>query len=807
MGHEAPPLLVTGEAQALGRLQHPNIAALFRAGATNDGIPYLAMELVDGIRLDNYTGESNPPPTEVLHLMIELARAVDAAHRRGVLHLDLKPSNILVNRDGQIKVLDFGLARLFEKGESNDTVLTHDRTLIGTLPYLAPEQVTGDSGKIDTRTDVYGLGVVLYELLCGQRPHDVSRRRPLEAVQRITTDAVVAPSARTPGLSKDLDTIVLTCLAKNPEERYPSASALADDIERFAGGFPITIKAPGALQRLRKFVVRRRALAAVLVGLLLTLAFGVITVVWSLMSARTQANAAEQTLSLLGRALTSTDPEQGAPDGPGVQRVLARIRDSLNEIQHPKLRAETEGYLGRAYLARGFAEAAQEHLQHALALRRQGVGSPTDLATSLRDMAFCYHSAKRLKDAEPLYREALAMRQNLFGHGTSQVHQVVWELAELLLASGRAKDGADLLASFVSAARRSGDVKSLAEGLTTHGEYSLRTEVPAVALRFLSEAQELRERDAGCPADARLRTKRLWAHALMATQAYQKAHSVLQSVLAEQQQLIGDSHPALTRTLESLVVVHSHLGNLQASLDARAQAAAIAAKAYGENHPRTLLLRVGLAATRARKASDKKTRSTALAQLEAVHQTLMRTQPPNSQDPVVSAIQLARLYGETGERLKQTRVLMEANKILARVNRPSLKLQADYFAAQSMAHSGEPSESVDWQRKAVSTATKISGPQSTFVLAKQAVLAARLIAANRVHTGRQLLRKVLDLAKKESSATETRMELEFAKALCSSGKREQALAVTKQVLKKCENARTPPDLLLDARELLERLRR
>lgn len=246
------------EAQTLGRLKHPAIAAIYHGGRTDDGEPYFAMELVHGIPLAQHAREHKLPLRERLKLFREVCQAINYAHQRGVIHRDLKPSNILVDSDGQPKILDFGLARITDPEAQLATTLHDLGRVMGTLPYMSPEEARGNPDEIDVRADVYSLGVILYELLTDQLPYLVRRAALPEAVRVICEEVPRRPSVQDRSLRGDIDTIAMKALEKQPIRRYQSAAALAEDIERFLSDQPILARRAGAVYHIRKFIVRNR---------------------------------------------------------------------------------------------------------------------------------------------------------------------------------------------------------------------------------------------------------------------------------------------------------------------------------------------------------------------------------------------------------------------------------------------------------------------------------------------------------------------------------------------------------------------
>ncbi|MCK6459438.1 MAG: serine/threonine protein kinase, partial [Planctomycetes bacterium] len=246
------------EAEILARLQHPGIAQVHVFGtvpAADGDSPFLAMELIHGVPLNAFARGLDT--RRRLELLAKVCDAVAHAHANGVIHRDLKPSNILVTAAGEPKVLDFGVARLIDA----DTALrTRTGQVIGTLAYMSPEQATGDLDRVDTRSDVYALGVLGYEVLCGRLPHEIGSGALADAIRRIAEEEPPEPSSLDRGLRGDVSLILRKALAKEPARRYDGAAALAEDIRRHLRDEPIVARAPTATYQIRKFVRRHRAL-------------------------------------------------------------------------------------------------------------------------------------------------------------------------------------------------------------------------------------------------------------------------------------------------------------------------------------------------------------------------------------------------------------------------------------------------------------------------------------------------------------------------------------------------------------------
>ena len=290
------------EVQALARLRHRGIAQIYETGVQtlNDGllsrtVPWFAMEYVEGAStLLDYVISNELSTADRLHLFLEVCDAVHHGHQKGVVHRDLKPENILVDAAGHTKVIDFGVARGLDV-QAGLTAHTGPAEIVGTLPYLSPERVTAGSEAADVRTDVYALGVVLYQLLTNRLPIEVDPADIVTSARRICETPPPRPSAQVATLPADLDAIVLKVLAKDPDARYASVAALADDLRAFLEHRPISARPPGTWYQLRLFARRHRALVVSAASVLvIAVTAAAVSISWALHSKRAEQQASEE---------------------------------------------------------------------------------------------------------------------------------------------------------------------------------------------------------------------------------------------------------------------------------------------------------------------------------------------------------------------------------------------------------------------------------------------------------------------------------------------------------------------------------
>jgi tetratricopeptide (TPR) repeat protein/tRNA A-37 threonylcarbamoyl transferase component Bud32 len=323
---------MTREREILATLNHPNIARLYDAGIAADGQPYLALEYVEGRPIDAYCRDQRLEPSSCLALFVQVANAVANAHGKLIIHRDLKPANILVTADGQVRLLDFGIAKLLGEGQAKATKLTEFSGRALTPDYASPEQILGEFLTI--ASDIYSLGVILYELLSGRRPYKLKRdsRGALEDAIVQTEPALpsaVADRQRGNSLRGDLDTIVLKALKKNPQDRYPTVHALLDDIERYLSARPVLARPDSARYRVAKFVRRNKLVVATTLAIFLALVGGSTLVAWQARVALTQRNRAEEVKEFIASVFREADPTRGAGDVLTAAELLSQAERRL----------------------------------------------------------------------------------------------------------------------------------------------------------------------------------------------------------------------------------------------------------------------------------------------------------------------------------------------------------------------------------------------------------------------------------------------------------------------------------------------
>lgn len=387
------------EQELLAALNHPNIAQLYDTGVTGYGIPYFVMEYVNGLRLDDFVAQQSLGLTDRLRLFQKLCGAVAYAHQHLVIHRDIKPANIRVTPGGEPKLLDFGIAKLLDNASARESDQTATLQRILTPEYASPEQIRGD--RLSTATDVYSLGVVLYELLTGTKPYRVQSRRPDELERAVADQEPVRPSTAAAASSKshalnpkalqgDLDNILLKALRKEPERRYATAAQFSDDIQRHLTGLPVSARKDTLRYRTARFVGRNRFAVAAAIVIACTIIAGLIATTWQARVARRNEARAERInqflqrmLSFSNQSITSVAPVPQRKDvtvNQMLDLIVPQIESELSDA--PEVRAQVLQTIGTAYASQGLYDAAEKQLRAALEAQNRIHGRGSEEAVS-----------------------------------------------------------------------------------------------------------------------------------------------------------------------------------------------------------------------------------------------------------------------------------------------------------------------------------------------------------------------------------------------------------------------------------------
>lgn len=590
-GAESPEALrrFEHEGQVLAWLQHPGIAQVYETGTadTEHGHrPFFAMEYIEGQSLCDHAAAARLNLRQRLELLARLADAVQYAHQKGVIHRDLKPANVLVDATGQPKIVDFGVSRVTEADLRLTTLGTDAGRLIGTMAYMSPEQVAGDAREVDTRADVYALGVIAYELLTGRTPIDVSQRSLPEAARAIAEDEPPKLRSQNRALCGDVETIVARAMEKDKARRYQSASDLAADIRRCLNDQPITARPATLLYQFRKFARRNQALVAGATVALLALVGGTVGTTHGLWRARAQQAAAEaernraleaealaasrlrevetearkvNAVNMFIRAmLAAADPGREGRDVRVVDLLERASQDLPRELtDHPEIEAALRNTIGMTYMGLGLYTEAEAHLRAALAVRGDVLGEEqADTLASMANLGLVLLELGQAAEGRRLLSEVLAARQRTLGPEHPETVLAMSNLANALQRQGAITEAETLWLQALAIQRRIGapDDPQRAVLLNNLAQLLKQTRRPAAAEPLLREALAVQRLVRGDEHPHTLAAMDNLAMTLKALDRSAEAEELLQEVVAVRRRTLGE-HPALYGALNNLARV------------------------------------------------------------------------------------------------------------------------------------------------------------------------------------------------------------------------------------------------------------
>jgi serine/threonine-protein kinase len=626
------------ERQILADLTHPNIAWLLDGGTAPDGTPYLVMEFVNGAPIDVWCESRKLGLSGRLALFRQVCAAVQHAHQALVVHRDLKPSNILVTADGTPKLVDFGIAKLVTGADGTDGTTTLP---LLTPAYAAPEQVRG--GRITVATDVYGLGAVLYRLLCGRPPLPLADASPGEVDRRIREVVPDAPSTAAIGpagawrrrLAGDLDTIALKALRKEPERRYASVDQLAEDVRRYLDGRPVQARRDTLAYRGAKFMRRHRAGVAVALSLVALTAFYVARITVASARARREAARATQVAEFLKDMFRVSDPAQAQGRELTARDLLDRGAERVaGELSgQPETQAELMAVIGEVYMGLGLYPQAAAQLERGLAVRRRlhatpdartaslldalgvvrrlagdyaaseslavravdirrRVGSDDDtaFANSIANLAEARRVAGRVASAESLYRRSLEIRRRILPPGHRDLADNLNNLALVIHGRGDYAEAERMHREALALRRPLGeghpDVSNSLQnlGLTLAARGGDRL---AEAESLYTEALALRRRTLGADEPRTLNTQQSLGGLLVQRGDARRAQVLLEDAVRRASRRLDPDHLYAASALTKLALALSARGAHDSARRVGTDAVARFRRRMGEDHPAT----------------------------------------------------------------------------------------------------------------------------------------------------------------------------------------------------------------------------
>jgi serine/threonine-protein kinase len=789
MGSEEILRRFLAERQVLARLNHLHIARLLDGGVTAEGQPWFAMEYVDGMPLDRYCEDRALGLEERLALFEKVCEAVQYAHRSLVVHRDLKPSNILVAPSGEIKLLDFGIAKALS-GDSEDETVTRAEQRLMTPEYAAPEQLRGD--PITTATDVYALGAILYLLLTGCPAHQLAGRTPAERDRIICEVEPEPPSVAVRSMDRrhlrrrlvgDLDTIVLQALRKEPARRYPSVEALLEDLRRRRAGLPVRARPPSVAYRGRKFLGRHRLAMAVAAIVFLALAAGLAGTVWQARATAREAAKARAVRDFLVSLFRVSNPEESRGRDVTARELLQRgaLRIDSGLARQPELQAELLDVLGVIHRELGLYPEADSLLERSTRLSRVSYGErdprvaarltdwagvlaargeygraesllttsldillaggpeDTTVASVLRALGSVHRQQGRYAQAESLYRQALKLDRSQRGGGALRVAGDLDELGMVLQEAGDLVRADSSLQMALELRRQLLDPDHPQAILSLHHLATLREKQGEFAEAERLEREVLERRQRAYPAGHPEIAKALQslASTLQIQGGYAEAESLNVAALAILRERLGDDHPETLQLVNNLATLKYEKGDLQgAERDFRALLAAWG-RSLGPDHPTTLQAMNDVAA--ALKYQRK------YAEAETLYREALarrRAQLGESHPDVGFAWgNLAELLAERGDLVEGERAYERSLAIF----RATLPTGNVYVSGSIMAlgairlDQGRPKEAEPLLRQALSQRIEKLGPDDRRTARAQRLLGLCLMSLGRTDEAEKLL--------------------------------------------------------------------
>lgn len=578
------------ERQILARLDHPNIARLYDGGTTDDGRPFLVMELIDGLPVDKYCDHHQLTIDQRLDLFRRICSAVSYAHQNLLVHRDLKPGNILVTPDGEPKLLDFGIAKQLEPKIAADSgPMTRTGLRIMTPSYASPEQVKGEA--VTTASDVYSLGVLLYELLTGRSPYPAAEvtyeieraiceqepERPSLAVFRggvlspeeIAEVRKTRPQTLERRLRGDLDNIILMALRKEPRRRYGSVAQLSRDLEKHLGDLPVAARPDTLRYRARKFVARHQAGVTAALAVTLLISLLVAGFMARLLEQRQQLarerDKAQYALSFLVDTFKNADPYHSRGERLTADEILDQgTRRVASDLKgRPDVQAAVMHSLGEVHYGLGHYEKAEPLLKRALELRRELYGSESvEVADSLEQLSRVRFEHSDAVQGERLLREALALKRRLLGSRHIEVAKTLNLLGSSLSEREASSELEKLHEEALAIARAEEGSKGpvIAETLTLMAKLKMDLGDYAAAEKLFREGLAMERQILGERDPRFLHHQTVFGEVLLNQGKYKEAEELLRKNLKVQERILGRDHRDFLTTANNLALALHNLG-------------------------------------------------------------------------------------------------------------------------------------------------------------------------------------------------------------------------------------------------------
>ena len=770
-----------GERQILARLQHPNIARLLDGGVSEEGQPYFAMEYVDGIPILGYCNAKKLSIEGRLQLFGQVCEAVHFAHRNLVVHRDLKPGNILITKEGSVKLLDFGIARVLAENDIDaHTLLTEPGQRVLTPEYAAPEQVTG--APITTQTDIYSLGVVLFELLTGSRPLKMTSHAPVEVEtvlrhkepNKPSTQVIENPTIEeTHGLPAhrirrkllgDLDTICLKALRKEPDRRYGSADELRLDIQRHLKGLPVSARPDAFSYRIYKFLQRHRTSVITTLLVLASISALILGYTSRLSQARDlaekEAEKAAQTAAFLSSLFEASNPHVTQGDtlnarhmlDAGAERIQAELADQ------PDVQAGLMTVIGDAYNGLGLYKKAETHFKEALELTRKTTGPfNEDTAGLLQRLADIKHTLNEFGAADSLERKTLELQKQIYGEEHPQIAATLLKMASTQRSLGNHDEAIPLYKEAVAMNEKllppndpelSWSINNLGWAYHSQGRYQEAEEA-------YHKAETIQREHLGATHPDLAFTLNNYGGLLWSTGRFEEGEPKVRESLAIRKGLYGEEHPEYIQSLNNLASLLFRKGEIDEAEPLYRQTVAVNKRLLGERHR---YVASGLSSLGVIHRERGELEDALRLQLEAID---IRQELFGDKHRLVAAskVNLAGVYRSMEQYDKATQLYTEARDFWQSQASPPIELaNALIGLGLTLIDSGRVEEAKPLLEEAFEMRSEKFDEYDLFVAEAQGALGRCLCALDSCQEGRPLLAKALVSFEKAGKPTDRRAQ-------------------------------------------------
>ena len=764
------------ERQSLAIMDHPAIAKVFDAGATPDGQPYFAMEYVPGQAITAYCDTKKLKIADRIDLFIRACEGVQHAHQKAIIHRDLKPANILVvDVDGkpQPRIIDFGLAKALTPFLSGESLNTLAGGFVGTPGYMAPEQADPGVQDVDTRADVYSLGVVLYELLTGAQPFDATKwkKLPLDEVLRhlreddpqkpstkvsasrdASTSAAHArdtePAQLVSALRGDLDWITLKALDKDRNQRYGAVSEIAADLRRYLSNEPIAARPASTGYRMRKYVRRHRIAVAVAAGFVLLLsAFSVVQAV-ELKRITRERDRADRVAQFMTNIFRISNPSESRGNAVTARELLDKASKDINKglSQDPELQASMMDLMGRVYEHLGLYGRAEELLTPALETRRRVLGSRNpDTLWSMVNLANALSDQAKYSQGDKLYQEVIETGRHVGAPAQRRVIAAMNNLAVNLFDENRIADAEKAQRDLAETQRRllgpeAPDtltaLSNLALTIRSEGHF-------AEAISLDRQVLEARRRTLGPDHPDTLRSAANLTLDLIDAHGHaSEAEQLIRPTLETQRRVVGPEHPDTLVSMSALTLVLAQQKRFAEAESVSRQEQEILRRTLGPEHPRTLKAMSDLAAL----LDEQGNHAEAVTQFRELLQIQRRVSGPQSYDTLYAQTNLAAaLLGfkqlDEAEKIARDALAIE-RRALGETH--TLTLDQMFILADILHQRGRGSEAETILRDTQALQIRVYGPDNPKTAKSSYVLGAWAALSSRRDEAFTLLRQAVD---------------------------------------------------------------